>query len=1626
MAVKSLYEVYSNPEFQNLSFEQQQYVKEQWLTETIRSRPDLQRLSREDPATFNDVTSRIMKTAPAMRGYNPLDITDEERAQADTGVVLGERGEWIKGVRLYEKLSADPTNEKLINEARMFAAGNASANESLLYKIADAGLDFLEDTFGKKSGTYSRWGVATLGAPWLKNKQGENLSDRDDLNRLVAAMDATAGRGANQGVGTVKGVAEFGTGFAETVALTMLTVGSGNVVAQGGKIAGKAVAGEAIVGTPGIFTRGLFGAKGLFTKMAAKSTTAAGAAVWKYGAPALTEAVGGGMIDSFRAIPDLIKDGSIKGDKAFWTGLAGTFGRGMAYDLAFNMIGGVVKTALKPFVRVFRKIDPSAAGGLDALEAAARDAEFVSKPENLRGIGQTIIGNINTLPKGAENLSPDVLSEIYKRQNESVVLSSIKNWEFTDPKTMRALARGVADLDFEDLGDGVFKLSRDGFTKTIKGHQETVFEILAQGQARGSYEDEIWEAVGGGRAIPSPLGGNPEARLRSLAKVSRGDVKKMDTATLLAQIPLAQGDSEIFGTQAKGVAQQFLKKAKLANTEQLVSLMPQNLIKPGVFQTATDELRYIDSLEGWLRKVAGPNSAEIPSLRTAFYRDPSRSLSINGLEAAVKRMLPNGRIDALGQNRFRISYGEVGQTPVEEVVTGLRNANKWLGDAAMDAGLVSDDEVAAQFFKQTGMKVEWQEEVADSFGNKLMRPITNDQGIPVYRVRRPNGEIQGGDMFSMKDVVNSQPGFTFRLPDSLTPDFVFNPDGTVWHSQTLLAAPMGKIREIMDGFVPSKGTKVDVSFDGIVNGKNVKVSSAGKVGLFELEISDLGVKRGFATQKAMNEFVNKQARSFDLLKDLAYERGFKVEFARNGTALVRDIESSQIFPMRGEDDIVDWLRKAPDPSVFGKKIFDIEDAIDPDGGFIASLKRTLGEDVIETKPIGDIILEEMGSAAKAAADKKTVDFMFSPARDLYLEGMRIAGPRHETLREMADAFGVPEVVKHINNVQMTSGIVAKQSMKAQQWIKTIASLGGKKATRLERQIASTLVQNAPENWDMVLQNVSKSIKDWTAMDSARAKALASQTTAFMDAWGKVFGIDSYDFMQHYLPKLRNIRSVASEHGFDDSKIGEVLGKLFGGSAEGVRPVQFFAKHGRLNDLIQLGEVDDVVTLMSTYVEMGLREKYLGVAIDSLDKYIAEVASKIPPVLTDTLKGFRDLARGGILSGNEKAMQRISLSISSKISEGLRKLTPFFGETKAAAGWDLFAKDQITTNIPAKLNSLISYATLGGRPFRGLSNSMQFHLNVMPLYGKDAYTAQQLVDPAYIKKVVDNGLITDKMLASEELAHPVKSKIAELAMRPQQNSEYLTRAWTAKTVELRFREALDKFTKGVIDEDEFLKYSKANYFGKSDQAEFMRLIREGKIDGAEWKLQRFIIDETMFNYEKSNRGELMKGVIGTAFGKFGVFPVGQVNLYRKVFSAEGFARGAVTMARFAAMSAVVYNAFRLAGVDYSGFRMADAFSFSGGPLFTSGVDLLTAKRLLSNPDDPQAKQAYARFMRNWSPVSAKGELNVPRLAIPGYLQGRDMLNGAAMFAEGQMYGGFLRFMGAPVSADILENGFKFSW
>lgn len=898
-----------------------------------------------------------------------------------------------------------------------------------------------------------------------------------------------------------------------------------------------------------------------------------------------------------------------------------------------------------------------------------------------------------------------------------------------------------------------------------------------------------------------------------------------------------------------------------------------------------------------------------------------------------------------------------GQVKVgDQVFRNWTDANRFIMKSMIERppemGGFSLDELKQIVKERTGGSLELRTGIVDAeTGFKQDRyELRNAQGLLLEQGRTPS------------EVLAKRPDVFDALvyPASYGPKvMVIDPDArTVRFDNTVAYGTIRDLSEMGNRFKSIKQYKKLV-----IGGEKVELEPV--EGFWSVRIPETGAEKTFVSGDKLKNYLKNEAKTWEGMQAELYRRGFNSFTDASGAVVAFDVDGKS-FMISSPEEFQDFLKNHPIPE-------SVTELVEMDAEIVSELDRQVAKTLREL-------------------DMRNAKVEKSPAKQAGRAASNLFGtiflPTESQLARLGEQLNAPEIPAAWRELRRMQKFVNQRNKLANA---TIEGIWGK-ASRLEKTRAQTLLAQPEDSWDMFAQKVWK----WNLTPQYKEKLLKSR--AYYDQMFKAAGLPESKKLTQYTAQVRNyVAQKQAEHAVLPARTSSLLREVFGPDVP--QELSFFGELLRRDSFIELISEPDVSVAMMSWANALHKKTFLGSSLKTIEKGFeairkGESRGLIPP---NVAKYFTDsvLEFFGATTTTGKSLQEFSLKLTNSLAEVTKKV-PIMKE------WGL-DRSIVTDDIIGKLNTLFTYSTQSYRMWAVPRNLMQINLLSAYMGSKEPWSAFAYVleNPKYIEKLLREGWISETLYTlGTENAQPLKSFWAS-GLQPLENTEVITRATAYRAAEQVFDKAFERLNKGVIDGAGFAKELSLDMLDREMYGTFMKAVREGQTGVAKRILGDHLQDSTMFIYGKGQGGTATRGVIGRLFGKLGVYPLGTVDLYRKMLTRGSPASVAARTLRFAALSTATYWIFNEAGIDYQGFLWTDPFKFAGGPMYSLGNDILNAFG-----DGPEASLARANLKRA-----------LPNSFIPGYSLSKKWMEGIQAALDGD----YLQAMHA-MSAAPSDNQF----
>ena len=1383
-----------------------------------------------------------------------------------------------------------------------------------------------------------------------------------DYNKLSDYLLSKMPGSTQQTTSTKAALAGMAAGMAETTLLTAFGVGT--------------------LRHPGLFTKGIWSQ---VAKQRGAALLSGEMVKWSTTTPFLVEGIGSGVVDLARSFPKLIETQQIDGNGAFWKQAAQVFGEGVAYDVIFNSLQNIWRLAVKPSVKMLKKANIT---DQKMVRDVADTIAFVD-PENWGPAFSRILKS---------EIPEDLLQRLPTSERKTLVqafqrfdaLQSTKVFSPDTPEGFRFLAKAM-NMDVEEVSGKIRLLNS-------KGHVSKVFNTRKE--AVSWAQSKLWKGLPDiDEEADVLLGAQRDIRIRKFVRTDRS-IDKIPTKQRIHMVGTLGADGgvdfettssaidSLWRTRRKGkglpdslkyesvTEQDWLKDHLTRGPDGYVHYRQQvwpnpefNTVKiPQTMSNSTRDtfLRYMDDI---IRR----GDVNEPSLMASF-----TTLSDQGLDTAAKNLDPGASVVHQG-NKW--TYKVPGRPEMNFFDQG--SINRQIFQDLYSSGRLTEPEVIDLFKRSTGYSIKVSED-----------DVT---GLTSYLVWDKRGRlVDRAD--SIQTLLNKSYEYELKLPDFMVPDILVR-QGNLQVGQTLAMGNTTDLYKFLDDFVSLARKPAEAITIPLANGQNAKMALDPDNFDVVVEIPSLRYHTTFGSEKQAQEFLKKIGTSAEGLRKIAYDKGFRVDTLPSGSLVFHDSGNNGTVT-HSVKEAMDFLASKPSRDTLGAELASglPQEALD-------SLQRS--------------VRQALGSQGVFDAKSQyTMPKRFKISGAAWID--RVAAPFMSWAERTAQRTGHGELIDTVKKAVTRRRMVSIETQKSGQVIRQLLTdpTTGKLIPKAKRLTFATMLEHEPENWDKLATSAAS--LNGVLSESDRRMLLGIRE--YYRALGTKFNVDFLGFFTNYVPHARDRASL--EDLIETLKKPEsravVLAKMFRPNYKNIPAVEFLSRNGRLDEFINIHNRKDIAELMTYYTEKGYREMYLKQPIEDIKNLTKSLEGQLEKEEIARLVNF-----GAAMAGEtpddpiSNAIRSGSLWVSERIVKGFEYLSELSGGDSKPVGKAFLkmAEASVTDNVLADLSANVSVATLGFRPMRILSNLGQ-SMNTYAAYGHWFFDASRDVTDEYVQKLFKKGIINERIFAAtaDGMEH-VKNTVADMGMMWQQNSEYYTRALTARSAELAFDDALPKLVSGQLNFQGFLDLAGFTFLDASSQNEMYQMLLKGQIDAAKDIAMMDSVRILMFDYAKENLPGAFQGTLGRLYGKFGVFKVGQVDMYRRFLKSSNTSQGKQRLIRLAAGSFVVYNAFQAAGIDYNGFTLQDPLDLTGGPVWETLVDISR-----STGSGPEAQLAKSNLWRNLTPAlkMQNGRIVMGgRLWIPGALQINSLLKSWDTLSNGDYYGAFLDGLSAPRNTEPFD-------
>ena len=729
----------------------------------------------------------------------------------------------------------------------------------------------------------------------------------------------------------------------------------------------------------------------------------------------------------------------------------------------------------------------------------------------------------------------------------------------------------------------------------------------------------------------------------------------------------------------------------------------------------------------------------------------------------------------------------------------------------------------------------------------------------------------------------------------------------------------------------------------------------------ELEIPEIAYRKKFGSIKEAKAFIKEGWAERENLDGILADKGYRLEVA-GGKYFVYG-EKNVAFEASTKEELMSILKEAPIP----------EWATEYSGISTDIL------DTMEKPPEGMFKPVEFKVKRQTMSPLTTVSHTYRPPDAWFVKAIEQGGDKN-----ILEAFRKLDTTMQF--LTASEGKVAKELVGI--W------KGYKRKARVK---IGGLLETPEAMWNEVI--AKNKLKP---QDVAVAKAMRK----FFDSAAVRFQLSYDKYLKDYLPRMRKTYLKDPGKYRNDADMAGFIEDSFGGRVP--KDLDAFFKHQRVSDVVRFIREDDPLTMALKYNAIGQRETFLGPLWREIDDYIKANKKNIDPVLLMRFNAYRsDLM--GIPSGiGEKAL----LEFSKRFYKGIKGANIPAGLagdlTKAMMSWGYLSAMGFRVWLPIR-NMFQVWTTLAPR----IGNSWVSDAIRVVAKDKEGKIFQMLRNRGVISENLP--LYGSTIIEGEQAL----SRLLHKGLKWYKNSDEWTRAVAYTASQLRFRDAVKRFSKGLLKENNFMELSGLNMIPVDLRNEALSFIRAGKWSNAEDTFARTITTDTMFSYRAGMAPTSFRGAVGKLFGMMGHYPVYYLENVKRALKYSTTGQKIAYAGRFLGNSLALYYAFHdVLGINATNFLPWSPAMFSGGPYYQ-----LMNEALLSFGKGYQSREARAKLFgikhKNGKLIFDPTKAEVTKWGIPMGFMTNNIIKGLRYFDDGNAWAGFLALTTAPINPDMLK-------
>jgi hypothetical protein len=809
---------------------------------------------------------------------------------------------------------------------------------------------------------------------------------------------------------------------------------------------------------------------------------------------------------------------------------------------------------------------------------------------------------------------------------------------------------------------------------------------------------------------------------------------------------------------------------------------------------------------------------------------------------------------------------------------------------------------------------------------------------------------------SLGRLLDRHPELDPRLPSTFAPTTYVVEGNKIAIESTVAVGPAAKLLEFANAFDSTMPTQIVASRIGR---RLVKLSET----RYRLVNDALGTTEDFAGKNAFTTASKALRENVDLW-DEAYQsaamKGFKLEANADGSLAVvgpQGVEAtfSTLDEMRA------WSAKTPTAPW-------IEDILGQDFAMAADTD-------VEIATLMETLRPAPRTAFGRAAQRAWSYF------ETYF------GPSEMSAQEHAVLSGDTTIVRSIRQARNSLRIIdGAQARLGQLRAKVYEGANDKLLTKIAAATPWPEEVRAAR-WKSVFSEV---------MPEKAGEIIAKQRQ-YYDGLFRAYGMDAHKYVTNYLPVIRKFLLGNQDFLIDNNPATYLAQAAFKSGVPG--EFALFAEKMRSSDLASMARMDNALEIAEAYSHAVLRAQYLNPLIGEVDATVKGLLEKSLNAkdkaevmfLADTLNQLKGAPRSRSDSILAEAGQRVAITFTN-----VAKRIPILRKTI----------DPMATpdDVIGAINYRTTLATQATKTFAPIRNFFQINLlsavfdSATPWKAARALLHDEPTLEALVRRMTRSGAVSERL---PEEAMRADRTVWQRTMRWNENMDVFTRAVAWRSAEMRYDDAVKRLRTGTIELQAFARETKMHLLNAPEQETILAAVKASADDVGRDAYANAIQTLTMFDYTQMSKPMAARGFLGKLFGKFMTYPASTIALYGRLLKTGPVVDRLAAIARVAATSELTYQAFKAAGIDYTGFQWSDPFGFQGGPLWSILVD---GTQIVGT--DAQAKSSRTAILKS-----------LPRILSPTYAFASQIAKSFAYLDQGDVVSAANALSGAPVRKDL---------